>query len=108
MFQEQNRNEYLKYIEITDHARAIRPKYEDMFWRQPNAYAVGIGVHVDEKGYDLEEPDGEGGCKSVVGFIIRVTERVDQSALPPEDRIPSILEGVPVQIREEPDGFEFP
>ena len=101
-------NEYLKYVEITEHARAILPKYEDMFWRQPNVYVTSIGFHVDEDGYDLEVPDGEGGCKRVVGFIIRVTERVNQSTLLPEDRIPSMLEGVPVQIREEPDGFEFP
>ena len=79
-----------------------------MFWRQPNVYVTSIGFHVDEDGYDLEVPDGEGGCKRVVGFIIRVTERVNQSTLLPEDRIPSMLEGVPVQIREEPDGFEFP
>ena len=63
---------------------------------------MGIGFHLDESGYALEVPDGEGGCKRVVGFIIRVTERVDQSALPPEDRITSMLEGVPVQILEEP------
>ena len=101
-------NEYLKYTEITEHARAIRPKYEDLFWRQPNVYATSIGFHVDESGYDLEIPDGEGGCKRVVGFVIRVTEKVDKSTLPSEDRIPSMLEGVPVQIREEPNSFEIP
>ena len=102
MFQPQYRNENLKYREITAHARAIRPKYEETFWRQPNVHSVGIGFHLDESGYALEVPDGAGGCKRVVGFIIRVTERVDQSALPPEDRITSMLEGVPVQILEEP------
>ena len=107
LFQAQDRTSYLKYREITAQAKEVRPRYEAMFWRQPNVYATSIGFHVDEDGYDLEVPDGEGGCKKVVGFIIRVTEKVDQSAFPPEDRIPSMLEGVPVQIREEPSGLEW-
>ncbi len=108
LFQEQNRTEYLKYREITARAREVRPRYEAMFWRQPNVYAVGIGFHVDEDGYDLEIPDGEGGCKRVVGFVIWVTKQVDQSTLPPEDQIPSMIEGVPVQIVERPNsGFDW-
>ena len=44
--------------------RAIRPKYNNLFWRQPNVWSVGIGLFVDENGDFLEVPDGEGGCKS--------------------------------------------
>ena len=44
----------------------------------------------------------------MVGFLIRVTEKVDQSALPPEDRIPETIEGVPVQILEQEFNFPAP
>ena len=94
----------------THNAQEILPKYEDLFWRQPNVWAVKHRLYsVGENGdIPLEVPDGEGGCKRIVGFIIRVTEKVDQSALPPEDRIPDTIEGVPVQIIEVPEGFNFP
>ena len=105
--------EHLKeWEEMTDRARAIRDKYEDLFWRQPNVWSTGIGFFRDDSDNPLEVPDGEGDCKRIVGFIIWVTEKVDQSALPPEDRIPDVLEGVPVQILEQealnPADFNFP
>ena len=95
--------EYLKeYREMSDLARAIRPKYRDLFWRQPNVWSTSIGFFKDENGNYIEVPDGEGGCKWVVGFVIRVTKRVVQDTLPPEDRIPAALGGIPVQILEDP------
>ena len=75
-----------------ERARAIRHKYEDLFWRQPNVWGVGIGEFRDENG------EWAGGPWA---FAISVTEKVDQNTLPPEDRIPDCLEGVPVQIIEE-------
>ena len=73
-----------------------------------NVWSVGIGLFVDENGDFLEVPDGEGGCKNVVGFRITVTEKVDQNTLPLEDRIPDMLEGVPVQIIETPNDWLVP
>ena len=70
-------------------ARAIRHKYDDLFWRQPTVHGVGIG--------DLKDKNDE--YLGIWGFIIEVTEKVDQNTLPPEDRIPDCLEGVPVEIR---------
>ena len=96
--------EYRKYWRRgraeTERARAIRPKYDALFWRQPNVHAVSIGVIEDENGEDTGQ----------VGFVISVTEKVDQSALPPEDRTPDCLEGVAVQIIEEPrlEWFHLP
>lgn len=81
--------------EAVEKARAIRHKYEDLFWRQPNIWGAGIGKLEDEN----NEWDGR------VGFVIHVTQKVDQSTLPPEDRIPDCLEGVPVQIREESEPY---
>ena len=83
----------IKSREATERARAIRHKYEDLFWRQPNVHGVGIGRFEDENGEGTRQ----------VGFVITVTEKVDQNTLPPEDRIPDCLEGVPVQIVEEPN-----
>ena len=34
------------------------------------------------------------------GITVNVLEKTDQSTLPPEDRIPTCLEGIPVQIIE--------
>lgn len=82
-----------KYIEPSERARAIRHKYEDLFWRQPSVHGVGIGILEDESGEGTEQ----------VGFRIYVTEKVDQDTLPPEDRIPDCLEGVPVQFIEGPN-----
>ena len=91
-----------EYRDTQERARAIRTKYRDLFWRQPNVWSTSIGLFMDKNGDYIEVPDGEGGCKWVVGFLIRVTKRVVQDTLPPEDRIPATLEGVPVQILEDP------
>ena len=101
-----------EYREASIRAGEIRPKYEDLFWRQPNVWSTAIGFFEDENGNILEIPDDEGGCKRVVGFVIWVTKKVDQNTLSPEDRIPEVIEGIPVQIIEEealtPADFNFP
>ena len=79
-----------KYEPLVERAQAVRPKYEALFWRQPNVVSVGIGFIKDENGEWTEE----------VGLVISVSQKVDQNTLPPEDRIPIFVEGVPVQIRE--------
>ena len=67
----------------------VRLKYDALFWRQPNVHSVSEGIFYDENGKMME----------MGGIVIRVSAKVDQSTLPPEDRIPACLEGVPVQIR---------
>ncbi len=68
-------------------------RHESLFWRQPNVYDVSTGFL----------RDGKGGWTDTWGITVWVTEKVDQSALPPEDRIPDCLEGIPVKVTEEPD-----
>ena len=70
----------------------VRLKYTPLFKRQPNVHGWGVVSLRDENGNRTETR----------GIEIRVTEKVGQSTLPPEDRIPDCLEGVPVQFREEP------
>ena len=94
---EEYRKNWRRWRAETERATAIRPKYEDLFWRQPNVHGVGVGVIEDENGEDTGQ----------VGFVISVTEKVDQSTLPPEDRIPDCLEGIAVQFLERPR-LEFP
>ena len=73
--------------------RAVRDKYSDMLWRQPNVHGIGVGTLRHENG----EP-----IRGTAGIKVYVTEKTDQSTLPPEDRIPDCLEGIPVQVLEEP------
>ena len=67
----------------------VRGRYDPLFRRQPNVDLISEGFIKDENG----------GYTETVGILIHVTEKVDQSTLPPEDRIPDCLEGVPVQFR---------
>ena len=83
------RKQYVAQMEAK--AIEIRPKYDDLFWRQPNVLSVGIGLLTCLPPVNGRPP---------VGFDIVVSEKVDQSTLPEEDRIPDVIEGVPVQISE--------
>ena len=75
------------------YAAAVGWKNEDLFFRQPNRSRGSVGVGILGKG-------GRPGEPLSVQIGILVTEKVDQSTLPPEDRIPDCLEGIPVTIRE--------
>ena len=84
--------------EITDeYIHEVRLKYDPLFWRQPNVFAVSEGFL----------RDGRGGWLETSGINVKVTRQVDQSTLPPEDRIPDCLEGVPVRITEGSGRAEF-
>ncbi len=69
----------------------VRDKYRSLFRRQPNYQGNGPS--------DLRDENGE--RTETRGIIIYVIKKVDQGALPAEDRIPDCLEDVPVQIIEE-------
>ena len=76
-----------------DRIHEVRLKYDSLFWRQPNVWGVGEGYF----------RDGNGGWIETLGIVVDVTKKVDQNTLPPEDRIPDCLEGVPVQVMEGPE-----
>ena len=68
----------------------VRLKYDDLFWRQPNVVTVSEGFL----------RNGHGGPTNEMGINVMVTKMVNQNTLPPEDRIPDCLEGVPVRISQ--------
>ena len=65
-------------------------EYNALFWRQPNVQTIRVDTVKDENGRSRGR-----------GFIISVTKKVDQSTLPPEDRIPDCIEGIPAEVRAE-------
>ena len=69
----------------------VRLKYDPLFWRQPYVRGVSEG----------RLKDGRGGWLRTRGINVIVTTKVNQSTLPPEDRIPDCLEGIPVKITED-------
>ncbi len=73
-----------------EYIQEVRDKYSDLFRRQPN-YRWHTGpVRLWEENGDMSE---------TVGIVVEVDKKkVDQNTLPPEDRIPDCLEGVPIQI----------
>ena len=78
-----------------EYIHEVRLKYDPLFWRQPNVFGVAEGFF-QEEGRDGKHTD-------TWGIKVKVTKKVEQSTLPPEDRIPDCLEGVPVQLREYTD-----
>ena len=77
-------------------AGGVLAEYRELFWRQPNVYDVSKSFLRDENGEWTDQ----------WGITVWVTKKVDQSTLPPEDRIPETLrddyfeEDVPIQIVE--------
>ena len=70
------------------YAFAVRWKHEDLLLRQPNRSSViGVGTLGPEEPLSVD-----------IGFS--VTKKVRQSLLPPVDRIPDCLDGIPVRIYE--------
>ena len=83
-------SDYRCRAKSADHIHGVRLRYDHLFWRQPNVHGVGEGIFEDDEGNTIP----------IVGIKVHVSEKVDQETLPPEDRIPNCLEGVPVQIIE--------
>ena len=66
----------------------VRLTNDDLFWRQPNVHGVGEGYFRNTNGT----------WSTTYGISIYVTQATDQSTLPSADRIPSLIERVPVRL----------
>ena len=86
-----------------ERATELWDKYdESVFQRNPH-YAGGgaVGSMHDEEGERLVFTDDNGEDYDPIGLLVNVTytDTADQSVLPPGQRIPDCLEGVPVWVR---------
>ncbi|RME43262.1 MAG: hypothetical protein D6796_13355 [Caldilineae bacterium] len=71
------------------HAQAVKSKYEAELLRKANVVGVGVGFK------------SEGGkATDRVAIVVSVRKKVRRAALAPEDVIPPVLEGVPVDVVE--------
>ena len=87
---EKNMTELSEREFLEERIKAVREKYKALIRRQPTWHGTGT--------QNLRDANGE--RTGPLGIIIRVDKKVDQNTLPPEDRIPDCLDGIPVQIIE--------
>ena len=71
-----------------DYIRAVKHRHEAELMRKPNVVGVGIGQRWREG-----QPTDE------LSLIVNVTRKVSEDDLAPEDRIPELVEDVPVQVQ---------
>ena len=71
-----------------DRVQAVIDKYRDRIRRLPGVNGFGVSELQTENTLPTDK----------LGIRIIVTEHIDQSTLPPEDRIQDCLEGVPVHF----------
>ncbi len=69
-------------------AQAVKAKYEQMLMRKQNVVGVGVG---------LQERSGQPTGK--VAIVVSVRDKVPLDQIPPQDRIPTEVDGVPVDGR---------
>ncbi len=69
-------------------AQAVKAKYEHMLMRKQNVVGVGVG---------LQEQGGRSTGK--VAIVVSVRDKLPLDQIPPNERIPSELDGVPVDVR---------
>ena len=77
--------------------REVYSANKGLFSRQPNLLMVQSGL----VGTDL--PGGQ----VRIGLKIHVAEKVPQSKLPPEDRIPCVIDGVPIEVTTDDPSSEY-
>ncbi len=74
--------------EELEHLRAVKSAHEANLMRKANVVGVGIGLRRRE-GTQTDEP----------AIVVSVTKKVPLSHLAPDDVIPRVLEGVPVDVQ---------
>ncbi len=67
--------------------QSVKARYEADLLKKPHVVGVGIGLRMQEG-----QPGGE------PGLIVNVSRRISPLFLRPKDRIPKVLDGVPVWI----------
>ncbi len=73
----------------TDRVSAVKAKYESELMARPGVVGVGVG---------LRQRGGERTDEVVI--VVMVQKKLPPDQLPPNERIPPQLEGVPVDVQE--------
>lgn len=73
----------------TERILAVKQVHEDDLLSKPNVVGVAMGYR-QTSGLPTE----------TLALVVMVTHKVPQSALSPEDQIPSSLEGIPIDVQE--------
>jgi len=72
-----------------DRARAVKQAHENELMKRANV--IGVGVGYQRKG---------GNWTGQVALIILVVKKVPSEQLSPKDLLPSIIDGIPVDVQE--------
>lgn len=74
-----------------DFTRAQVVKQAHEAWLLSKANVVGVGVGLRNRGGEIERQ---------VAIVVMVTKKVPRARLAPDDVLPGVIEGVPVDIQE--------
>lgn len=77
------------YEDATEKAQAVRRAHWEELLRKANVVGVGVGFR-QRRGEPTEE----------VALVVMVSRKVPWAQLAPDDKVPSEIDGVPVDIQE--------
>jgi hypothetical protein len=69
----------------------VQTRYVDMLMQKPHVIGVAVGMR-KRSGFLMQPPQ--------LCLVVMVDQKVDSESLPPEDRIPTEIEGIPVDVQE--------
>jgi hypothetical protein len=67
----------------------VKARHEADLMRKANVLSVGVGYR-ETRGRPTDE----------IVLVVSVTQKVPRSKLPPQDIVPPVIEGIPVDVRE--------
>jgi hypothetical protein len=73
----------------TERVLSVKNNYERELMEKPNV--VGVGVGFRQIG---------GMSTNTLALVVMVSQKMPQSLLNPTDQIPSVIEGIPVDVQE--------
>ncbi len=72
-----------------EQARAVKERHADELMRYPNVIAVGVGLRQVGGAYTSEP-----------AIVVMVRQKLPPDMLSPEETLPRMLEGIPVDVQE--------